>query len=206
MSGSIWGRPRRSSWATARLRVWRLQTAGGSRSTWWSSRPASGPATSWPTTAAWNGRRGGVVVDDNMRTSDPDIFAIGEVAAHRDMVYGLVAPGYAMAEVAAANLTGAPRAFSGFEMSTKLKLMGVDVASFGNPFNETEGAGADVPRSVRRRLQEAGLQSRGHPSAGRHPGWRRLGLRRVARPVQEREAAPDLTGRHALRGQGRRLQ
>ena len=55
------------------------------------------------------GRRGGVVVDDTMRTSDPDIFAIGEVAAHRDMVYGLVAPGYAMAEVAAANLAGSSR-------------------------------------------------------------------------------------------------
>jgi nitrite reductase (NADH) large subunit len=82
------------------------------------------------------GPRGGIVVDDAMRTSDPDIFAIGEVAAHRDMVYGLVAPGYAMAEVAAANLVGEPRTFPGFDMSTKLKLMGVDVASFGDPFTE----------------------------------------------------------------------
>ncbi len=88
------------------------------------------------------GRRGGVVVDDAMRTSDPDIFAIGEVAAHRDMVYGLVAPGYAMAEVAAANLAGESRSFAGFDMSTKLKLMGVDVASFGDPFTEADGSRA----------------------------------------------------------------
>ena len=54
------------------------------------------------------------------------------------MIYGLVAPGYEMAEVAAANLTGATRTFSGFDMSTKLKLMGVDVASFGDPFAEAE--------------------------------------------------------------------
>ena len=88
------------------------------------------------------GRRGGVVVDDTMRTSDPDIFAVGEVAAHREMIYGLVAPGYEMADVAAATLAGATRTFSGFDMSTKLKLMGVDVASFGDPFHEADGVRA----------------------------------------------------------------
>jgi nitrite reductase (NADH) large subunit len=88
------------------------------------------------------GPRGGVVVDDTMRTSDPDVFAVGEVAAHRGMVYGLVAPGYEMAEVAAANLTGSPRTFTGADMSAKLKLMGVDVASFGDPFAEAAGAKA----------------------------------------------------------------
>ena len=46
------------------------------------------------------GQRGGVVVDDHLRTSDPDIFAIGEVALHGGMIYGLVAPGYEMAEIA----------------------------------------------------------------------------------------------------------
>ena len=84
------------------------------------------------------GPRGGVVVDDLLCTSDPDIFAVGEVAAHRGMVYGLVAPGYEMAEIVAANLTGASRSFTGFDMSTKLKLMGVDVASFGDPFVEKD--------------------------------------------------------------------
>ena len=78
------------------------------------------------------GERGGVVVDDTLRTSDPAIFAIGEVALHRGMTYGLVAPGYDMAEVLAANLTGDEgRRYEAGDLSTKLKLMGVDVASFG---------------------------------------------------------------------------
>ena len=78
------------------------------------------------------GRPGGVVVNDRLQTSDPDIFAIGEVAQHRSMVYGLVAPGYEMAEIVAANLCGESREFAGADMSTKLKLTGVDVASFGH--------------------------------------------------------------------------
>jgi nitrite reductase (NADH) large subunit len=86
--------------------------------------------------------RGGVVVDDAMRTSDSDILAIGEVASHGGMVYGLVAPGYEMAEVAASGLTGGSRTFTGFDMSTKLKLMGVDVASFGDPFADAGAEGA----------------------------------------------------------------
>lgn len=88
------------------------------------------------------GPRGGVVVDDAMRTSDPEVLAVGEVASHRGIVYGLVAPGYEMADVAAANLTGATRRFAGFDMSTKLKLMGVDVASFGDPFADSEAGAA----------------------------------------------------------------
>ena len=88
------------------------------------------------------GQRGGVVVDDRLCTSDPDIFAIGEVALFGGMIYGLVAPGYDMAEIAAANLTGQERAFTGADMSTKLKLMGVDVASFGNAFADEKGARA----------------------------------------------------------------
>ncbi|MEX2204866.1 MAG: nitrite reductase large subunit NirB [Myxococcota bacterium] len=84
------------------------------------------------------GERGGVIVDDRLRTSDPRIQAIGEVALHRSVVYGLVAPGYAMAEVAALQLVtdGEPgaRVFTGADLSTKLKLLGVDVASFGDPF------------------------------------------------------------------------
>lgn len=78
------------------------------------------------------GERGGVQVDDCLRTSDERIYAIGEVALHRGMVYGLVAPGYEMAEVVAANLCGQNRTFTGADLSTKLKLMGIDVASFGN--------------------------------------------------------------------------
>ncbi len=78
------------------------------------------------------GQRGGIAVDDRLQTSDPAIFAVGECALHRGMVYGLVAPGYEMAEVVAANLMGGERAFSGTDLSTKLKLMGCDVASFGD--------------------------------------------------------------------------
>lgn len=78
------------------------------------------------------GERGGILVDDELRTSDPEIFAIGEVALHENMIYGLVAPGYEMAETLAANLCGDARRFTGADLSTKLKLMGVDVASFGN--------------------------------------------------------------------------
>jgi nitrite reductase (NADH) large subunit len=86
------------------------------------------------------GQRGGVVVDDHLRTSDPNIYAIGEVALYGGMIYGLVAPGYEMAEIAAANLVGQTRAFKGADMSTKLKLMGVDVASFGDCFADDKKA------------------------------------------------------------------
>jgi nitrite reductase (NADH) large subunit len=84
------------------------------------------------------GERGGVVIDDQMRTSDPDVYAVGECCVHRGMVYGLVAPGYDMAEVLARNLCGERRVFTGADMSTKLKLLGVDVASFGDPLAKTE--------------------------------------------------------------------
>lgn len=80
------------------------------------------------------GNRGGIIVNDFMQTSMPGIFAIGECALHNEMIYGLVAPGYEMAEVLASHLTGGDKQFTGYDMSTKLKLIGVDVASFGDPF------------------------------------------------------------------------
>lgn len=89
------------------------------------------------------GERGGVLVDDQLRTSDPDIFAIGEVALHGGMIYGLVKPGYEMADVVAAHLCGEPSTFQGSDLSTKLKLMGVDVASFGQ-----HDAGPDQARAL----------------------------------------------------------
>jgi nitrite reductase (NADH) large subunit len=79
------------------------------------------------------GDRGGIVIDDHCLTSDPDIFAIGECAVWNGKVYGLVAPGYRMAAVCAARLLGRGEPiFAGADMSTKLKLMGVDVASLGD--------------------------------------------------------------------------
>ncbi|MGW9114033.1 nitrite reductase large subunit NirB [Microbacterium sp. NPDC055683] len=84
--------------------------------------------------------RGGVVIDDRCRTSDPAVLAIGEVASFDGQCIGLVAPGYTMAEVAATRLLGGDATFPGFDDSTKLKLSGVDVASFGDAFARTPGA------------------------------------------------------------------
>jgi nitrite reductase (NADH) large subunit len=84
--------------------------------------------------------KGGVLVDNQLRTNDESIFAIGEVAVHNNMIYGLVAPGYEMADIVVKQIAGeASRQFTGFDMSTKLKLIGVDVGSFGDPFGETAG-------------------------------------------------------------------
>ncbi|MDX3190627.1 nitrite reductase large subunit NirB [Streptomyces sp. MN03-5084-2B] len=86
------------------------------------------------------GPRGGVLTDASCRTADPAIYAIGECAAVEGKVYGIVAPGYAMAEIVAAQLTGGSGTFPEPDTSTKLKLMGVDVASFGDAHAATEGA------------------------------------------------------------------
>ncbi len=87
------------------------------------------------------GPRGGVAVDDHCRSADRDIYAIGECASWSEQLYGLVAPGYEMARVAARHLAGdAEAAFAGADMSTKLKLMGVDVASIGDAHGRTPGS------------------------------------------------------------------
>ena len=87
------------------------------------------------------GERGGIVVDEACRTSDPDIYAIGECALYQGRIYGLVAPGYQMAQVVADQLSGKnASAFTGADMSTKLKLMGVDVASLGDAHGATKGS------------------------------------------------------------------
>merc|ERR1719382_2183597 len=98
------------------------------------------------------GPRGGIDVDGRMRTSDPKIFAIGEVASYKGMCYGLIAPGWDQAAVLAKNFEDAtwglkkkhvagqakaadeePPLYAGSDLSTKLKLLGVEVASFGSP-------------------------------------------------------------------------
>src|SRR4029077_19587465 len=83
------------------------------------------------------GERGGIQIDSHCRTSNPDIYAIGECALWQGRIFGLVAPGYQMAEVAARNLIGEEVQFLGADMSTKLKLMGVDVASLGDAHGAT---------------------------------------------------------------------
>ncbi|MFF2845892.1 nitrite reductase large subunit NirB [Streptomyces sp. NPDC058001] len=101
------------------------------------------------------GARGGIVVDERCRTADPHVYAIGECAQAVDgRVYGLVAPGYKMARTAAddlaANSTGGTggtdgsgrsdgSGFTGADLSTKLKLLGVDVASFGDAHGAADG-------------------------------------------------------------------
>lgn len=87
------------------------------------------------------GERGGVVVDTRCRTGDPRVWAVGECARAADgRVYGLVAPGYAMARAAARDLIGRDAEFTSGDTSTKLKLLGVDVASFGDAHGATEGS------------------------------------------------------------------
>jgi len=123
------------------------------------------------------GERGGIVIDDYCRTSDANIYAIGECALWRGRIYGLVAPGYDMARVAAQGIvaaapsraTGAPSSaapapnaasaeptFTGADTSTKLKLLGVGVASIGDAHAATPGARAysfiDERREVYKKL------------------------------------------------------
>jgi nitrite reductase (NADH) large subunit len=102
------------------------------------------------------GERGGIVIDQSSRTEDAAIYAIGECASYEGRCYGLVAPGYQMARAAVSAICDAAQArtgatgadvvdavdavFTGFDMSTKLKLMGVDVASFGDAFGSHPGA------------------------------------------------------------------
>lgn len=86
------------------------------------------------------GPRGGIAIDDRCLTSDPDIHAIGECAVWNGQVFGLVAPGYDMARTAARHLAGQAGQFKGADMSTKLKLMGVDVASIGDAMGKTPGS------------------------------------------------------------------
>lgn len=88
-------------------------------------------------------QRGGIVVDDGLKTNIPDIYAIGECASWKGQTYGLIGPGVEMADVLAFNLTQAklhsPRTFKRPDLSTKLKLLGVDVASFGDCFADRNG-------------------------------------------------------------------
>ena len=86
------------------------------------------------------GERGGIVINDRCQTSDENIFAIGECALWEGKIFGLVAPGYQMARVAAAQLAGEAATFQGADMSTKLKLLGVEVASFGDAHGRTPGS------------------------------------------------------------------
>ena len=86
------------------------------------------------------GERGGIEIDYHCKTSDSDIFAIGECALFGGRIFGLVAPGYRMAEAAVSQLCKEKQSFQGADMSTKLKLLGVDVGAIGDAHGRQEGA------------------------------------------------------------------
>lgn len=111
------------------------------------------------------GKRGGVVVDNQLKTSDENIFAIGECASHDETVYGLVGPGYQMADVLSEFLAdqiteNVPKsrkslpAFTGGDQSARLKLLGVDVTTLGSPIGEVPFA-TTVSTTVAERLAES---------------------------------------------------
>lgn len=88
-------------------------------------------------------KAGGVEIDLNLMTSDKDIYAIGDCASWEGQTFGLIAPGIEMADILAFNLTQAkahsPRKYKRPDLSTKLKLLGVNVASFGDFFADRDG-------------------------------------------------------------------
>lgn len=86
------------------------------------------------------GERGGIIINDQCQTTIPDIYAIGECALWNNRIFGLVAPGYHMANVALSSILGGEESFQGADMSTKLKLLGVDVASVGDAHGTTPGS------------------------------------------------------------------
>jgi len=86
------------------------------------------------------GQRGGIAINDRCQTRDPAIYAVGECAAWQNRLFGLVAPGYKMAQIASDALLGRDSAFSGADMSAKLKLLGVDVGGIGDAHGRTPGA------------------------------------------------------------------
>jgi nitrite reductase (NADH) large subunit len=87
------------------------------------------------------GERGGIVVDDTCAVEGAeDVYAVGEVACIQGRTWGLVGPGNTMAEVVVDRLLGGEATFPGADTSTKLKLLGVDVASFGDVFAAQPGS------------------------------------------------------------------
>ena len=135
-------RARSAATATARARAWPVATARRSTSTSWSSPPASGRATSSPATAGLDGRRARRH-RRRRRAAHHRPRASSRSASARcsdGRIYGLVAPGYEMAEVVADRLLAAATpTFTGADLSTKLKLLGVDVASFGDALGRHRG-------------------------------------------------------------------
>ena len=94
----------------------------------------------------------GVVVDDRMVTSHPRVLAVGECAQHRGVVYGIVAPIYEQAAVAADTITGAANEYAGSIQAAKLKVMGVDLVAIGQAAGAREVVDADSAAGTYRKL------------------------------------------------------
>ncbi|KAI1772290.1 nitrite reductase [Hypoxylon cercidicola] len=103
-------------------------------------------------------RGGGILVNNDLSTSVPDIYAIGECASWQNQTFGLIAPGVEMADVLSFNLTQAklhrPRAFKRPDLSTRLKLLGVDVASFGDFFADRDGPSSLPAKAARKKTED----------------------------------------------------
>ncbi len=180
-------------------------TASSSTSTSWCSPPVCGRATSWPARPAWRRRarrrRGRRRLPHR---ATPHIYAIGECACIDGRVYGLVAPGYAMAEVVADRLLGGAAEFPGADTSTKLKLLGVDVASFGDAHAATPGAlEVTCQQPGRADVREARRVRRRGDAARWHPGRRRVAYA-LLRPLVGAAAARRPAGADLARAVARR--
>ncbi|KAI2472905.1 nitrite reductase [Annulohypoxylon bovei var. microspora] len=112
-------------------------------------------------------RGGGVLVNDDLSTSIPNIYAIGECASWKNQTFGLIAPGIEMADVLSFNLTQAklhiPRVFKRPDLSTKLKLLGVDVASFGDFFADRDGPSSLPAKAARKKTEDQGVVNGSSP-------------------------------------------
>lgn len=148
--------------------------------------------------------RGGVLTDLTCATDDPNIYAIGEVAAINGRCYGLVGPGYTSAEVVADRLLGGGAEFGEADMSTKLKLLGVDVASFGDAMGATRTVSRWRSTTPSTRPTPSWCSPTMPRRCSGHPRRRRVGVRRAAtdggRRAARRRACADRARR--IRGGG----
>ena len=104
-------------------------------------RPQDGLIKNNPECGIEMGGRGGILINDQCRTNVDHVYAVGECAVWDNKVFGLVAPGYNMASICAAQIAGdSKQTFTGADMSTKLKLMGVDVGSIGDAHGTSDGS------------------------------------------------------------------
>ncbi|WP_379544284.1 nitrite reductase large subunit NirB [Psychrobacter sp. R86515] len=104
-------------------------------------RPQDGLIKNNPECGIEMGGRGGILINEQCRTNVDHVYAVGECAVWDNKVFGLVAPGYNMANICAAQIAGdSQQIFTGADMSTKLKLMGVDVGSIGDAHGSSEGS------------------------------------------------------------------